>query len=118
MKMGKASYARLNHFQKNIAQGKPNNWRCRAGSRYLYICEDGLVHYCSQTRGYPGIPLAKYTYEQVKHEYYTRKPCAPRCTVSCVQQVAMIDFWRDPQDREAFAPAPDLVQLRSPVSPQ
>jgi len=23
------------------------------GARYLYICEDGLVHYCSQQRGYP-----------------------------------------------------------------
>ena len=34
--------------------GKPNEWRCRAGARYLYICEDGLVHYCSQQRGYPG----------------------------------------------------------------
>jgi hypothetical protein len=28
--------------------GKPNDWKCRAGGRYLYICEDGLVHYCSQ----------------------------------------------------------------------
>src|SRR5438876_8047772 len=47
MNMGKASYARLNDFQRKIALGKPNHWRCRAGSRYLYICEDGLVHYCS-----------------------------------------------------------------------
>ena len=26
-------------------------------SRYLYVCEDGLVHWCSQQRGHPGIPL-------------------------------------------------------------
>jgi MoaA/NifB/PqqE/SkfB family radical SAM enzyme len=115
MKMGKASYARLNHFQKNIARGVPNNWRCRAGSRYLYICEDGLVHYCSQQRGYPGIPLAEYTGEHIEHEYYTMKSCAPRCTVSCVQQVAMMDFWRSPQDRKAFRPLESLVQLRSSV---
>ena len=44
---------RLNGFQENIAQGKPNNWRCRAGSRFLYICEHGLVHYCSQQRAFP-----------------------------------------------------------------
>src|SRR5581483_4802984 len=60
-KLGKSSYARFNSFQDNIALGKPNQWRCRAGSRYLYICQDGLVHYCSQQRGYPGIPLEKYT---------------------------------------------------------
>src|SRR6516164_2598890 len=46
--MGKKNYARMNYFQDNIAAGKPNDWRCRAGARYLYICEDGLVHYCSQ----------------------------------------------------------------------
>jgi len=113
MNMGKASYARLNHFQKNIARGLANNWRCRAGSRYLYICEDGLVHYCSQQRGYPAVPLAEYTREHIEHEYYTKKACAPRCTVSCVQQVAMMDFWRGPQTRKAFRPLESLVQLRS-----
>src|SRR5689334_22313802 len=44
--MEKSSYARVNYFQDNIAHGKENNWRCRAGARYLYVCEDGLVHYC------------------------------------------------------------------------
>src|SRR5215472_11431072 len=57
----KKNYSRINWFQNNIAHGKPNDWRCRAGARYLYICEDGLVHYCSQQRGYPGIPLERYT---------------------------------------------------------
>ncbi|MGZ4825295.1 MAG: radical SAM protein, partial [Terriglobales bacterium] len=51
-KLEKGSYSRINGFQDNIANGRPNNWRCRAGGRYLYICEDGLVHYCSQQRGY------------------------------------------------------------------
>ena len=54
----KKNYSRFNHFQVNIANGEPNEWRCRAGSRFLYICENGLVHYCSQQRGYPGVPLA------------------------------------------------------------
>ncbi len=98
--MGKASYARVNYFQENIANGKPNHWRCRAGGRYLYICENGLVHYCSQQRGYPAAPLETYTKDDIRREYFTRKDCAPYCTVSCVQQVATIDFWRDPQTIE------------------
>src|SRR6516165_5430278 len=65
-KLGKRSYARFNDFQNNIALGKPNRWRCRAGSRYLYVCEDGLVHYCSQQRGYPAIPLADYTVADIR----------------------------------------------------
>jgi len=116
MKMGKASYARLHQFQKNIARAIPHEWRCRAGSRYLYVCEQGLVHYCSQQRGYPGIPLEEYTREHLEHEYHTAKSCAPRCTISCVQQVAMIDNWRDPQTRAAFKePFPSLVQLQTPI---
>jgi MoaA/NifB/PqqE/SkfB family radical SAM enzyme len=96
--MQKASYARVNGFQDNIADGKENHWRCRAGSRYLYICEDGLVHYCSQQRGYPGKPLLEYTTADVRREYRTAKGCAPRCTVACVHQICYIDGWRSPQD--------------------
>ncbi len=116
MKLGKRSFSRFNQFQHNIAQGKPNDWRCRSGSRYLYICENGLVHWCSQQRGYPGIPLEQYTAEDRRREFYTSKPCAPRCTVSCVQQVAMIDNWRSPQTLKPVAappqtPSESLVQL-------
>jgi MoaA/NifB/PqqE/SkfB family radical SAM enzyme len=96
--MEKASYARINYFQDNIAHGKENDWRCRAGSRYLYICEDGLVHYCSQQRGYPAKPLMEYTIEDIRREYRTAKGCAPRCTVACVHQISYIDFWRGKQD--------------------
>jgi len=104
---GKWNYARLNGFQDNLALGRPNNWRCRAGGRYLYVCEDGRVHYCSQQRGYPNVPLDQYTREDVRREFYTTKSCAPYCTVACVQQVAMLDNWRAPQHRKAqLGPAP------------
>lgn len=100
-KLGKGCYSRVAHFKENLADGKPNEWRCRAGARYLYICEDGLVHYCSQRRGYPGIPLEEYGKDDMRREYLTRKPCADYCTIACVQQVATFDFWRDPQHSDA-----------------
>ncbi|HWZ44169.1 MAG TPA: radical SAM protein [Candidatus Saccharimonadales bacterium] len=100
-KLGKRSYSRLNGFQKNIALGKPNQWRCRAGSRFLYICEHGLVHYCSQQRGFPGIPLAEYTRDDIRREFLTEKACAPNCTISCVHQTSFMDFWRSPQKGES-----------------
>jgi MoaA/NifB/PqqE/SkfB family radical SAM enzyme len=121
MGMGKRSFSRLNGFQHNIAKGKPNEWRCRSGSRYLYICEDGLVHWCSQQRGYPGVPLEKYTAEDRRREYFTKKHCAPRCTVSCVQQIAVVDNWRGPQTLKPVAAPPSssesLVQLTGAGSP-
>ncbi len=94
---GKSSWTRLNRFQDDLAYGRPHDWRCRAGARYLYICEDGLVHYCSQQRGYPAVPLENYTREDIRREFYTEKPCASMCTIACVQQVAMMDNWRAPQ---------------------
>lgn len=90
-----STFAYYTQFQKNLIRGLANDWSCRAGSRYLYICEDGLVHYCSQQRGAPGIPLEQYGAEDLEREYHTVKPCAPYCTVSCVHQVSMIDKFRD-----------------------
>ena len=112
--LDKRHYARMNWFQNNIADGKPNNWRCRAGARYLYICEDGLVHYCSQQRGFPGIPLEKYTVADIRREFLTEKGCAPHCTVSCVHQVSYMDHWRAPQTIHGPEPpvtAGQLVQI-------
>jgi MoaA/NifB/PqqE/SkfB family radical SAM enzyme len=118
MSLGKTSFSRFNDFQHNVARGKEHDWRCRSGSRYLYVCEDGLVHWCSQQRGYPGIPLAEYTTEMRHREYFTEKFCAPKCTVSCVQQVAMLDNWRGKQTLKPLPMAPPpvpspLVQIGS-----
>ena len=110
----KRSFTRVNSFQDNIALGRPNQWRCRAGARYLYICEDGLVHYCSQQRGYPAIPLEQYTIADIRREYLTEKACAPHCTVSCVHQVSIFDSWRAPQHPATAAVASragELVQI-------
>jgi MoaA/NifB/PqqE/SkfB family radical SAM enzyme len=86
-------------FQRNLVRGLPNLWHCRAGARYLYVCEDGLVHWCSQQRGYPAKPLEEYGLEDLDRELRTTKSCAPYCTVSCVHRVALLDQLREhPQD--------------------
>jgi MoaA/NifB/PqqE/SkfB family radical SAM enzyme len=110
----KKHFSRLNYFQENIANGKPTNWRCRAGSRYLYVCEDGLVHYCSQQRGFPAKPLEQYTVEDIRREYITEKSCAPFCTVSCVHQISYFDFFRGEQTR-TVDPVPEehLVTIKA-----
>jgi MoaA/NifB/PqqE/SkfB family radical SAM enzyme/membrane protein YqaA with SNARE-associated domain len=89
--------ALMTRFQKNVVDGRANQWRCRAGSRYLYVCEEGIVHYCSQQRGCPGIPLDDFGPEDLKREFDTEKPCARMCTITCVHAVAIFDSWRRPQ---------------------
>ena len=110
------NFAQLNYFQDAIAQGKPNDWKCRAGARYMYICEDGLVHYCSQQRGYPGVPLEQYTAADIRREYLSEKPCAPYCTVSCVHYVSYFDFFRGAQTLKSGMPdqpTQPLVKIQS-----
>lgn len=84
-------------FQRNLMQGRPNDWKCRAGARYLYVCEEGKVHWCSQRRGYPGIPLLEYGRADIEREFNTRKSCSPLCSLSCVHQMSMFDRWRGAQ---------------------
>jgi MoaA/NifB/PqqE/SkfB family radical SAM enzyme len=107
-------FANYNRFQKNLAEGLPNQWQCRAGSRYLYVCEDGLVHWCSQQRGYPGVPLERYGVEDLRREYDTVKSCASLCTVGCVHRVAQVDELRDDPQRTlaVWFARPDRGQSR------
>jgi len=113
-KFEKKHFSRINYFQEAIANGQPSDWRCRAGSRYLYICEDGLVHYCSQQRGFPAKPLEEYTVEDIRREYITQKSCAPMCTISCVHQISYFDSFRGEQTRMIEpVPAEQLVSIRA-----
>src|SRR6059036_2379198 len=101
-------YSGITTFQDSLVEGRPNEWRCRAGARYLYVCEDGLVHYCSQQRGFPAVPLESYSVDDIRREFLTPKGCAPFCTVGCVHRVSIFDSWRAPQH-----PAPAAVASRA-----
>ena len=104
--LGQRSFAHFSGFQEKVVLGQTIDWRCRAGARYLYVCEEGLVHYCSQQRGFPGVPLLEYTTEDVKREYLTKKDCAPHCTISCVHMTSHMDYWRSPQTPRIRAQQP------------
>jgi sulfatase maturation enzyme AslB (radical SAM superfamily) len=110
---GLFSFAHHDGFQGNIVQGLPNQWHCPAGGRFLYVCEEGLVHYCSQQRGRPAIPLADYTREDIRREGAKTKGCAPFCTISCVHQTAMMESFRT-QPRTALN---GIIQRRQERDP-
>jgi hypothetical protein len=111
---GLFSFAHHDAFQQNIVRGLPNSWHCPAGGRFLYICEEGLVHYCSQQRGRPGIPLAEYGREDLIREGQTPKGCAAFCTISCVHQTAMLDEFRQ-RPRETLSGIIGRRQERDPT---
>ncbi|HET9485594.1 MAG TPA: radical SAM protein [Xanthomonadales bacterium] len=89
-----------------IETGKAD-FKCRAGSRYLYIDEAGIVHWCSQQRGVFTKPLADYTFDDLREQFHTKKACASTCTVGCVRSASRWDEWRS--QRRAPAQIPDVA---------
>jgi MoaA/NifB/PqqE/SkfB family radical SAM enzyme len=110
-------FANYNRFQRNLANGQPNDWHCGAGCRYLYVCEDGLVHWCSQQRGHPGIPLEQYGPDDLRRHYHEVKSCAPMCTVGCVHRVAQVDELRQNPERALAQWYSTPLHDRQPVLP-
>jgi len=79
---------------------REHNWRCRSGSRYLYICEEGLVHWCSQhARGIRGFRWQS-----------TRLRCATASTHQEILPRAVHSFMRNSRWHSG--------QLARPAEPQ
>lgn len=81
-------------YRTRLTQGQPAPFKCRAGSRYLYVDEFGTVRWCSQTFDTFGIPLDKYTADDLKKQFHTRKTCNERCTLGCSRTTSAYDEWR------------------------
>ena len=73
-------------------------FKCRAGSRYLYIDEHGDIAWCSQTRGVYKKALLDYTPDDLRAQFYTKKTCADACTIGCVRTQSAYDEWRAQPD--------------------
>ncbi len=82
-----------------MIEGGVAPFKCRAGSRYLYVDEFGKVSYCSQRRGEPGTQLLEYSKEDMRRAFDAPKGCEPQCTIACVRRASVYDEWR-PQDGE------------------
>ena len=119
---GKAAFARVKQmlggrrfreahdYRERILQTGSAPFKCRAGSRYLYVDEFGDIHWCSQTRGVFKKALLEYDKSDLKTQFYTKKTCADACTIGCVRTQSAYDEWRaQPLDFEGPRRLP-LVQ--------
>jgi len=77
-----------------MIEGGTAPFKCRAGSRYLYVDEFGKVSYCSQRRGEPGIPLLDYGRTEMRRAFDAPKGCEAQCTIACVRRASVYDEWR------------------------
>ena len=81
-------------YRGRLTTGDAAPYRCRAGSRYLYVDELGKVSWCSQTRQVLAKDLLAYELADLRREFRTEKPCSGRCSVGCSRTASTFDEWR------------------------
>ncbi len=84
----------LSDYRERLITKGEAPFKCRAGSRYLYVDEQGLVRWCSQQRDLFERDLLDYTPEDLKREFYSYKKCHAKCTLGCVRSASFFDAWR------------------------
>jgi MoaA/NifB/PqqE/SkfB family radical SAM enzyme len=98
-KMIPRSFPEFTDYRDTMIREGAAPFKCRAGSRYLYVDEDGMVSWCSQTRDFFRKDLMEYGFEDLKREFYSYKSCQDKCTLGCVRAASSVDGWR----RQNFA---------------
>lgn len=93
-KMIPRHFYELSDYRDRIIREGSAPFKCRAGSRYLYVDENGIVTWCSQTRDAFRKDLMAYTEADLKEQFYTYKSCHAQCTLGCVRSSSAYDNWR------------------------
>ena len=88
------SWMDFSGYRKRFVRDGSSPYKCRAGSRYLYIDEFGLVNWCAQTRRIWSKPLRDYTVDDLREQFYRYKACHETCTIGCSRSTSAIDNWR------------------------
>ena len=88
------SWMDFSGYRKRLVRDGVAPFKCRAGSRYLYIDEFGRVNWCSQTRGVWSKPLLEYTRADLRAQFYSYKSCHETCTLGCARSASQLDNWR------------------------
>lgn len=98
-------------YRQRLVEHGAAPFRCRAGSRYLYVDEFGKVHWCSQTQPLFSKDLLDYTVADLEQQFHAPKPCADGCTVGCARSASAYDAWRGQEPLLELHPAsPDSAE--------
>jgi len=84
----------FSNYRRRLVREGSAPFKCRAGSRYLYIDEYGNVNWCSQTRTVWSKSLMDYTTSDLREQFYRYKACHVTCTLGCARSASQLDNWR------------------------
>jgi MoaA/NifB/PqqE/SkfB family radical SAM enzyme len=88
------SIREMSDYRERLIRDGTAPYKCRAGSRYLYVDEFGNVNWCSQTRKVWSKPLRDYRLSDLREQFHSYKSCHATCTLGCVRSASQIDQWR------------------------
>jgi len=78
-------------YGARLLRGERPRWKCRAGSRFMYVDEWGKVQFCSAQRGRLGKPIAEYTGVDARQHHKTYKGCEAGCSLLCHVRDSALD---------------------------
>ena len=84
----------FSNYRRRLVRDGSAPFKCRAGSRYLYVDEFGKVNWCSQTRDVWSKDLMDYTCADLREQFYQYKSCHTTCTLGCARSTSQLDNWR------------------------
>jgi len=102
------TWKEFSDYRDRLVRSGSAPFKCRAGSRYLYIDEFGKVNWCSQTRTVWSKNLMDYTIADLREQFYRYKSCHATCTIGCARASSQLDNWRRqarPEFAEPLSPA-------------
>jgi MoaA/NifB/PqqE/SkfB family radical SAM enzyme len=82
------------NYTDKLLSGETAPFKCRGGSRYLYIDEFGFVHYCSQKMDLYKKDIMELDLNELRTNFYTKHPCSDYCTIGCARNSSSLDEWR------------------------
>jgi len=78
-------------YGADLLGGRRPGWKCRAGSRFLYVDEFGNVQFCSAQRGRLNKPIVQYTRRDLRQQSRVYKGCEAGCALLCVYRASAVD---------------------------
>jgi MoaA/NifB/PqqE/SkfB family radical SAM enzyme len=78
-------------YGAELLQGERPAWKCRAGSRFLYVDEWGNTQFCSAQRGRLGKPVEEYTRRDAREHGRNYKGCESGCSLLCHYRDSAVD---------------------------
>jgi MoaA/NifB/PqqE/SkfB family radical SAM enzyme len=78
-------------YGSSLLRGEEPEWHCRAGHRYLYVDEYGVLQLCASQTGRIGRNIVDCRPADLRGYGDEKKGCEPGCIIGCAYRASVID---------------------------